>query len=151
MDLVQVMSEVQVEVLTAARESLERSHLVHYERSGFEQSTERLDRLYLVVVQCLRERRLGPINDYAAAVAGERLTAGFDIVEVQTAFNVLEEAMWRVVIARVPPAELAEATGLISTVLGAGKDTLASTWVSLVSSHQVPTLDLTALFAGAAG
>jgi hypothetical protein len=149
MDLVQVLGEAQDEVLREATAALERSHLVHYEESGPEESSRRLHGLYTLVVECIRERRLGPMTDYASELASERRRAGFDIAEVQTAFNVLEEAMWRVVIAGLPPVDLPEATGLISTVLGAGKDTLARTWVSLASSHQVHSLDLTALFGGA--
>ena len=67
---------------------------------------------------------------------------------MQTAFNTLEEAMWTRVIAAVPPADLAEAIGLLSTILGFGKDALARRYVSLASQRHVPTLDLTAMFAG---
>ena len=56
--------------------------------------------------------------------------------------------MWRQVVASVPPEDLAEATGLLSTVLGFGKDVLARAYVSLASQRHVPSLDLTALFAG---
>jgi hypothetical protein len=41
---------------------------------------------------------------------------------------------------------LAEAAGLLTTVLGAGKDALARTYVSLASEQHVPSLDLGALF-----
>ncbi len=90
------------------------------------------------------------MSRYAEHVAQERFRAGFDIGEVQTAFNVLEEAIWRVVIPRIPPGDLVESAGLIGTVLGAGKDTLARVWVSIATSQRVPSLDLTALFEGAA-
>ncbi len=68
---------------------------------------------------------------------------------MQTAFNVLEEAMWRTVVAATPPDQLAEAVGLLSTVLGAGKDALAAAYVSLATQHHVGSLDLTAMFQGA--
>ena len=67
---------------------------------------------------------------------------------MQTAFNVLEEAIWQDVIVALPAEDLVEASGLLGTVLGAGKDTLARTWVSLASQQHVPSLDLTALFQG---
>ena len=56
--------------------------------------------------------------------------------------------MWRQIVAEAAPDELAEATGLLSTVLGFGKDVLARTYVSLASQRHVPTLDLSAMFAG---
>jgi hypothetical protein len=58
--------------------------------------------------------------------------------------------MWRRVVAEVPAADLAEATGLLTTVLGFGKDALARSYVSLASRRHVPSLDLTALFRGTA-
>ena len=56
--------------------------------------------------------------------------------------------MWRRVVAATPPDELAEAVGLLTTVLGFGKDALARKYVSLSSERHVPSLDLSALFGG---
>jgi hypothetical protein len=151
MDLVGVMGAAQDEVLDEAAAALERSHLKHYELAGPEGSRQRLSDLYALVVGCLAQRQLAEMTEYAETVAQERFSAGFDISEVQTAFNVLEEAIWTVVIPRIPADELAEATGLIGTVLGAGKDSLARAWVSLATSRHVPSLDLSALFQGTGG
>jgi hypothetical protein len=87
-------------------------------------------------------RTLDPSTEYADKVAEKRFNAGFDIAEVQTAFNVLEEAIWRVVITQLPTEELLNWAGLIATVLGAGKDTLARRWVALATSQHVASLDL---------
>ena len=100
------------------------------------------------MLECLTARSLAPISQYGEDVARERFGAGFDIAEVQTGFNVLEEAIWHVVIARLPADDLAEATALVGTVLGAGKDALARTWVSLAARRHVTSLDVTALFEG---
>lgn len=148
MDLVAVLVSAKDDVLAEASEALGRAHLTHYELTGPEGASRRLGDLYQLVVSCLSERRLGPMSEYAETVARERFSAGFDIAEVQMAFNVLEEAIWKVVVPQLPPAELAEATGLIGTVLGAGKDSLARAWVSLASTRHVPSLDLTSLFGG---
>ena len=86
--------------------------------------------------------------DYMDQIARERFEAGFDIHEIQTAVNVLEESIWRQISQLVPPDELAEAFGLVSTVLGAAKDALARTYVSLASHNKAPSLDLNALFQG---
>ena len=48
----------------------------------------------------------------------------------------------------MPPDELARALGLVSTVLGAAKDSLARAYVSLASQTKAPSLDLSALFKG---
>lgn len=137
------------EILRSASDALGRAHLKHYEASGPQEARRRLNDLLALVVDCVSTRTLVPISHYGEIVASERFRAGFDISEVQTAFNVLEEAIWHVVILRLPPDELAEASGLVGTVLGAGKDALARTWVSLATSQHVPSLDLAALFEGA--
>jgi hypothetical protein len=88
---------------------------------------------------------------HAEGIARERFEAGFDLWEVQTAFNVLEEAIWVRILKELAPTDFAEALGIISTVLGVGKDTLARRYVSLASRSRVPTLNLQSLFTGTEG
>ena len=148
MDVDVLLENARPEVLDEAFATLESSHLAHYEAAGEPFTRQRLADLYDLVVTALRERDLSPVVTYAREVADERFNGGFDISEVQTAFNSLEAAMWRRLVADEPPAELPEAIGLLSTVLGAGKDSLARTYVSLAGDRHVPSLDLSALFRG---
>jgi len=148
MALVDALHTAQRDVLEEASATLQRAHLVHYQASGNAASGQHLQHLFALVVECLEQRTLGPIAHYAQAIAEKRFVAGFDIAEVQTAFNVLEESIWHVVIAKLEPDELAVSAGMVGTVLGVGKDTLARTWVSLAASRHVPSLDLSALFEG---
>ncbi|HTW99497.1 MAG TPA: hypothetical protein VMD59_12000 [Acidimicrobiales bacterium] len=147
--LVELLAELRSVVLAHATDALGRARLAHYEAVGTATSRRRLSNLLAIVTRCLLERDLGPITVFAEAVAEDRYAAGFDIAEVQVAFNVLEEAIWRVVLPRLPVEQLADAAGLTGTILGAGKDTLARTWVSLATRHHAPSLDLAALFEGA--
>ena len=73
-------------------------------------------------------------------------TPGSSSVAAASSLNVLEQAIWRRVVADVAPEDLAEAIGLVGTILGHGKDALARRYVSLASQRHVPSLDLTALF-----
>jgi hypothetical protein len=88
---------------------------------------------------------------HADSIARERFNAGYDLWEVQTAFNVLEEAIWLRLMKELPPAELPEALGLVSTILGIGKDTLARRYVSLAAKTKVTSLNLQSLFTGIDG
>ena len=148
MNLTQLLQEKREEIVNAAATSLNRSHLPHYEQVGPDESHERLARLYDLIQQSIEQRHLEEIIDYAERIAQERFAAGYDLLELQTAFNVLEEAIWHHLIAACPPAELAEAIGLVSTVQGAAKDALARQYVSLASQTKVTTLNLGALFGG---
>ncbi len=148
MDVDGVLQGTRDEVLDRAYEVLVAAHTAHYEAAGEPLTRQRLADLYDLVTSAIHERDLSRVEAYAESVARERFTAGFDIVEVQTAFNALEREMWRRLAADVQPEHLEEAMGLLSTVLGAGKDALGRTYVSLAVKRHVRSLDLSALFRG---
>lgn len=135
-------------ILAEAEEGLARMHAAHYERAGVDVVQQRLRLLFDELVDAIEQRDIGSMLAYARAVAEERFGAGYDLSEVQTAFNALEEATWRSVLGRLDPSEFAEALGLITTVLGAGKDQLARAYVALAAGVHAPSLDLRSLFAG---
>ena len=149
-DTAELLERERAAIVAAAGDALARAHARHYDSAGVEETTRRLDALYDRLVEALRTHDLGAVLRHAEEVAEERFDAGYDLSEVQTAFNVLEEAIWTRALAVVEPARLAEALGLVSTVLGAGKDALARRYVSLAAGAHAPSLDLRALFGGAA-
>ena len=147
-DLDTLLVQQRSDVLDEAFAGLKRSPSSHYDHAGDEFTRDRLGELFDLVVTGLRDRQLGAVSAYCEGIAERRFSAGFDISEVQAAFNTLEEAMWRRVAAGVPAAELAESIGLLGTILGFGKDALARRYVSLATERRVRTLDLSELFEG---
>jgi hypothetical protein len=139
------------DVIAEAEESIKRSQLRRYVQSGDEVVHQRLKALYVLTMRATKDKNLGPMIAHADTIARERFDAGYDLWEVQTAFNVLEEVIWTRILRELSPADYAEALGLVSTVLGAGKDTLARRYVSLASKSRVPTLNLQSLFIGTEG
>ena len=127
---------------------LERCHLKHYEHPDSDVNRVRLSTLFSLVMKCLRCRRVEPIQAYAHALAGERFRAGYNIGEVQTAMNALEEAIWTQILRQRENIDLAHSLGLVTTVLGTAKDVLARTYVSLASDMAAPTMNLNAVFDG---
>lgn len=149
MNLLQLLEAQRDEILDEASEALSRAHLRHYEASGTDENRSRVARLLELTLESVRTRDLVPMLDHARAVARERFRDGFDLQEVQTAFNVLEEVIWRRITGHLDPPGYPEAFGLASTVLGAGKQALAVEYVSLASQQGgVRSLDLSALFKG---
>ena len=138
-------------IVQATEEALARAGARHYTSAGADEVRRRLEALFDHLLNAVATSDLGPMIAYAQAVAEERFQAGYDLVEVQTAFNALEEATWTRVLARLEPAQLANALGLVTTTLGVGKDALAGTYVSLAAHTHAPSLDLRALFAGTEG
>jgi len=151
MDLHQFLHDRTNDILAEAVAAMARSHVKHYEEAGAEHTHQRLKALLVLTVRAVKERNLGPMIAHTDTIARERFNSGFDIWEVQTAFNVLEEAIWTRIIKGIPPAELPEALGVISTILGVGKDTLARRYVSLAAKTRVPSLNLQSLFTGIEG
>jgi hypothetical protein len=146
-----LLRQTRVPNLERAIESLERSGLPHYASSAAPENRQRLAALYDVAAECIERRHLGPMHQHARTVAQERYRGGFGLLEVHTAFNVLEEAIWRAVTERMAPEDYPEAFGLVSTVLGAGKQALAIAYVALADPRaRFETLDLSELFKGTA-
>jgi hypothetical protein len=102
-------------ILKGAEAALARVHARHYETAGAEEVRRRLGSLLDQLVDGIAMRDLTPIIEYSEHVAAERFAAGYDLTEVQTAFNALEEAAWVRVLDRLERTDYAEALGLIST------------------------------------
>ena len=123
----------------------------HYEGAGAIEIRRRLDALFDNLLESLATQDLGPVLALAREIAHERFNSGYDLAEVQGAFNALEAATWTRVLAVLEPDQFAQTLGLVSTILGAGKDALGREYVSLATDAHAPSLDLRALFAGTEG
>jgi hypothetical protein len=148
MDLSEFLTARAGEIVGQATTAMEARRLEHYERLGRVATAARMRALIEQVIEGARTRDLVPILHYAEEIGKQRYESGFEFVEVQSAFNLLEEAIWRAMLASYPQAELGEALGVVATVLGVAKDRLASTYLSLATETHVPSLDLSALFRG---
>lgn len=104
--------------------------LPDYERLGTDVFRERVSVLYGLILECLDLDTLEPMSRHGEVIAGERLESGFDLGEVQSAFNLLEEAVWGVAISHLPVEHHAEARSRIGRVVAAGKDGLARGWAA---------------------
>ena len=146
MDLGGLLERDRDAIVGEAVTAMHRADLRHYRESGAALSRVRLAALFDVTATSIAGRTLMPIERHAESIAHERFHSGFDLGEVQTAFNVLEEAIWKHIERDIPAPELGRALALVSTVLGAGKDHLARAYVEQATQTQVPALDMRALF-----
>lgn len=148
LNLAAFLADRETQILTQAESRLCQARLPHYQTSS-DQNLQRLRRLFDLVVVCVRNRALLPVVTFAEQLASERYASGFDLSEVQAAFNILEEVIWSVITDELEPVYYPQAFGITSAVLGAGKQALAREYVSLASKRRVPSLDLVELFKGA--
>ena len=130
MDAAKLLENRYDEILDDATERMVRSHLKHYETSGSEQLRERLRTLSKVLLESLRKDSDTPMIRFAEKIGDERFSTGFALSEVQTAFNVLEEAIWNQILSDMGAGEYAHAIESVNRVLRTGKDAVARTYFS---------------------
>lgn len=148
MDLVQLLHEQADAIVAESAAALAATHLRHYQTADPAENTARLQRLFQLVAEAAADRNLTPLVEYAQTVARERFAGGYDLSEVHTAFNVLEEVIWGHIAQSLDAEQYPQAFGLVSTVLGAGKQALAVEYVALAGRHHKPSIDLARLFRG---
>lgn len=136
------------QVVSEATSAVEQARLLHYGAGGTEFTRARVQALVDAVIESLRLSSPLRIVEHADEVARDRYLAGFGIDEIQVAFNAVEEALWRLLVGKVPAEELVEDLGRVGAVLGAGKDQLARTYVQLASHHHHPAIDVDELNKG---
>jgi hypothetical protein len=121
------------------------ARLEHYRRDGEKATRRRLEALFGEVAGAVERRELGGLTAHAAAVARERWEAGFDFLELLSAFTTLEAAIHRRTVERLSPGDRALGLGLVGTAFAHGKKSLGRAFAELGDS---PALDLTPFFRG---
>jgi hypothetical protein len=117
---------------------LRHARLKHYIADGEEITRERVARFIECAMECFSLGRAEPMISHAEHIARERHASGYDLFEVQTAINVIEEALWKRILSSVEPHELAHALGMVNAIFGMSKDVLARTYVMLATNRKTP-------------
>jgi hypothetical protein len=148
MNLSNYLKQNQQELIRTAFEGLLRSNLKHYSSATANENWQRIEKLFDLTLKSVENKSLVEMIEYSEKIAAERFNMGFDLHEVHTAYNVLEETLWKEILNNIEMKEIGKALGLVSTILGAGKETLALTYLSLAGKAKPKTLDLSELFKG---
>lgn len=148
MNIIECLRQNQNEIIRTAFDSLLRSNLKHYSASSANENWQRIETLFDLAFNSIKDKSLVEMIGYSEKVAAERYNSGYDLHEVHTAYNVLEEEIWKVILRDLEPKDVGKALGLVSTILGTGKETLALTYISLTGKSKTKSLDLSELFKG---
>jgi hypothetical protein len=135
LEMTDFLREKSDDLLTGAVSDLHRAHLEHYEADGVPVARDRLSALFDRTLVCLETGRAEPLIDWAERISRERHSSGYDLFEVQTAVNVMEEAIWRMILSSVKSDELAHSLGLANTLFSMTKDKLAQEYIKLQSQQ----------------
>lgn len=122
--------------LEEALVELQHAQLEHYLADGPARTRERLSRLLTLTIEALELGSADGMTRYAADIAHERFARGYRLDEVQTSFNVLQEALWKQLLALLDRDELTHALGLVVAIIDLAKDTLARTYVRLAAKRR---------------
>ena len=107
-------------------------------RRGVPSPAERrrdVEYLLELVRQCLHQGRPDPIIKPSGQLAADYFGAGIDLADVQAAFVVLQDVLWRHLSDVLPGDQQVETLRLVNAILGTGKDTLARTYVALAKER----------------
>jgi hypothetical protein len=137
MNLIELLESRAVEIINGAAAAMQRTSMKHYDAETPEQLRKKLTMLYHLTERGVKEKNVFPMISYVEKMAEERYASGFDLQEVQTAINVLEEYMWQQVIDDLPAGAQADALRIISSILGGAKDALARKYVALNKTVKV--------------
>jgi hypothetical protein len=139
------------EIVDEAYAELHPSIHPNYHALGEALTRKYLTELFDQVLNGVVNREAVHLVHHAEEIAEDRFHAGFDLAEVQAAFNALEQAMWRRVVQLENSSELLVSVALLSSILGAGKDALARVYVHLASHRHAPHVNVEALYGGTEG
>ena len=99
-----------------------------------------MEHLFELIQRCVHEGHCEPIIGPSQRMAADHFANGIEIAEIQAAFTVLENVLWRHLADTLSGDDhRLETLRLINAILGAGRDALARTYVSL-ASHAGPLL-----------
>lgn len=146
MELSEFLINHKKNIIEEAVKHLRSAHTKSYDGSSENQNYERLEKLFDLTIESIKTKNLKPMKNYSESLGRQRFESGFELAEVTVAFNSLEEQLWIKLLKGYNNSELGKSLGLVSTILGTGKESLAITYVSLASKRKVATLDLSALF-----
>ena len=138
MDLSELFRSWEEDLVNEAVTELRHARLQHYIADGEEITRERVARFIDRALECISLHRAEPVIEHAERIARERYASGYDLFEVQTAINVIEEALWKRILSSVGPNELAHALGMVNAIFGMSKDVLARTYVALATGRDAP-------------
>ena len=133
-----VLASAQDRVVSEVVASLERPDQAHHDASSPERRRRDVTHLFELVLRCVHEGSAESIITPSQQIAADSFAAGVDLAEVQGAFNILEEVLWRHVAGAFAGDQRVDELRLVNAVLEAGKDALARTYVALASRAESP-------------
>jgi hypothetical protein len=131
MTLIELLHQKPDLILLDSTDNLVRSNLTHYKKLNPENIRLRLMHLFQTLITCVETGSCGEMVKFMDKVSEERFESGFEIHEVQTAINILEESLWRNIGKFVDNDKQVNAMKEVTCILSKAKDEMANEYAML--------------------
>jgi hypothetical protein len=122
-------------ILLDSTDSLVRAQLQHYTQLNPEKIRLRFLKLFNALVKSVEINSCEDMVKFMEKVSDERFESGYEISEVQTAINILEETVWRKISLFVDEDKQVAAMKQVTCLLGKAKEELASEYALLSKEY----------------
>ena len=122
-------------ILLDSTDSLVRAHLKHYDKLSPEKIRLRLLKLFQALEKAVEVNSCEEMVKFMDKVSDERYESGYELHEVQTAINILEESLWKNIADFVDKDKQVSAMKQVTCILGKAKEELASEYALLTSEY----------------
>ena len=122
-------------ILLDSTDSLVRAQLQHYKHLTPEKLRQRLLKLFQALVKSLEANSCEEMSKFMLKVSDERYGSGYELHEVQTAVNIMEECIWQKITEFVDKDQQIYAMKQVTCILGKAKEALAGEYAMLSSEN----------------
>jgi hypothetical protein len=147
--LVEILTNRRDRIIAAAVGTFDR-RAGRYGELPVEELHARFAGLFDQVLAVVADRNAIPALRYAEELARARFAGGYRLLDLQSASNALEEAIWQQVVAASDSRDVPGMLAAVTSAFAFVKDELARSYVELAAAAQPPMVDLDALMAGKA-
>jgi hypothetical protein len=118
-------------ILLDSTNCLVRAQLQHYKHLTPEKLRFRLLRLFQALVKSIEVNSCDEMDNFMEKVSDERYESGYELHEVQTAINIMEECLWKKISEFVFADQQIAAMKQVTCILSRAKDALANEYALL--------------------
>lgn len=123
-DLYEIMKKHEPALVEYVEKQLRSVHTTHY---GTMDAVLLHDRILNLVANFLESMRgdSKPFVQFVRDITQERISEGFHLRELQTAFTLLEQRAWQIAVEHCNVSDLVRSLSIVTGTVGSGKDELA--------------------------
>ncbi len=118
-------------ILLDATNSLVRAQLPHYRKFKESDIHAKFKKLLQDITTCVENNSCNDLVPYVDKLSDERFQMGFEPTEVQTAINILEEAVWKNIAELVDMDKQVSAMKLITCIISKAKQEMIGEYAML--------------------